>query len=586
MAWLTGITGKAEEFLNKLDQNAAVVLQKEKSAKKLSSEQLVEVTTSAEHLQKRYTPPPPKSSPLKTAIPLVKSSPNLSTAKLPDEDHLMQFLNNPTTVDIEVTTNKENGEIVLNEKENVASSKETNIDMNAADIEISSTEKECQMLRNEVRSLNNEMSLLLHRTKAAEKETEKVKGDLMEAEARISRLQADLQGSRLQSLSDAELIRSLQAANELLTQQTSESSGKQTEAIEEFRQKLLDAETKQAATASEMAALQSRLQLVEEEKLRAEQALQTEQECVTQRLAELQAEFAQYRTRAQRTLASKEQLIAELRKSPAADADSLLQIEMQQIREERAALSEENQQMGCRLEAARGQLAACEGRLEAARHTQRTLREAVQDELRRRQVAEDDCRAQTEELQSIREELNRQRNQVQARLRERDQELSRLRRQLGSMTSSPSSAAGQGGGEVEARLKALTATLVQKQTSLEVAASERNALRLQLEETEHKYREAINMLNHVQGRMINVNDTDDAKAQVPTFLMESPFDTSVTRRVKRAYSSLDAVGIRTSIFLRRYPLARIIVLLYVIVLHLWVFLVLFSYTPDNNATGI
>jgi hypothetical protein len=55
-----------------------------------------------------------------------------------------------------------------------------------------------------------------------------------------------------------------------------------------------------------------------------------------------------------------------------------------------------------------------------------------------------------------------------------------------------------------------------------------------------------------------------AKARVPSFLMESPFDTGVTRRVKRAYSSLDAVSIRTGVFLRRYPLARILVLCYMV----------------------
>lgn len=46
--------------------------------------------------------------------------------------------------------------------------------------------------------------------------------------------------------------------------------------------------------------------------------------------------------------------------------------------------------------------------------------------------------------------------------------------------------------------------------------------------------------------------------------MESPFDTDVARRVKRAYSSLDAVSIRTGVFLRRYPLARILVLCYMV----------------------
>lgn len=44
MAWLSGITGKAEELLNKLDQNAAVALKKDKLHKKLiPDEHLTEV---------------------------------------------------------------------------------------------------------------------------------------------------------------------------------------------------------------------------------------------------------------------------------------------------------------------------------------------------------------------------------------------------------------------------------------------------------------------------------------------------------------------------------------------------------------
>ena len=59
-----------------------------------------------------------------------------------------------------------------------------------------------------------------------------------------------------------------------------------------------------------------------------------------------------------------------------------------------------------------------------------------------------------------------------------------------------------------------------------------------------------------------MNDTDDAKAQVPAFFMETPFDTGVARRVKRAYSTLDAISVRIGVFLRRYPLARIFVIIY------------------------
>lgn len=74
------------------------------------------------------------------------------------------------------------------------------------------------------------------------------------------------------------------------------------------------------------------------------------------------------------------------------------------------------------------------------------------------------------------------------------------------------------------------------------------------------------------GSYNSVNDTDDAKAQVPTFFLESPFDTGVARRVKRAYSTLDAISVRTGVFLRRYPLARIFIIIYmasIIIPNLW-----------------
>lgn len=83
--------------------------------------------------------------------------------------------------------------------------------------------------------------------------------------------------------------------------------------------------------------------------------------------------------------------------------------------------------------------------------------------------------------------------------------------------------------------------------------------------------------------VINVNDTDDgkkcttgndlvskffffftAKAKVPHFMLENAFDTSVARRVKRAYTSLDSFGLRTGMYLRRYPLLRTILFLYVV----------------------
>lgn len=142
-----------------------------------------------------------------------------------------------------------------------------------------------------------------------------------------------------------------------------------------------------------------------------------------------------------------------------------------------------------------------------------------------------------------------------------------------------SSTIGGASSGLEERVHSLTQSLVQKQTSLETVTADRNALRFQLEKIELEHRQTMAQLRQQRPQVINVNDTDDAKAQVPRFLQETPFDTRVARRVKRAYSTLDSMGVRLGVFLRRYPLIRILTIFYVVLLHLWVMVVLCSSTP-------
>lgn len=83
-----------------------------------------------------------------------------------------------------------------------------------------------------------------------------------------------------------------------------------------------------------------------------------------------------------------------------------------------------------------------------------------------------------------------------------------------------------------------------------------------------------------QRPIINLNETDDVKS-VSNFLRINPFDSRMSRKVKRAYSNFDQLGIRFGAFLRRYPLARIFSIVYVCSLHLFVLLVLLQSTPSQ-----
>lgn len=164
----------------------------------------------------------------------------------------------------------------------------------------------------------------------------------------------------------------------------------------------------------------------------------------------------------------------------------------------------------------------------------------------------------------------------------RENELVRLRTKLSEQQQNPSTMPA-GSSNTDERVYSLTQSLVQKQNSLEAITAERNAIRIQLEKLEGQHRETMQLLRHQRlPQIINVNDTDDAKSQVPTFMRENPFDTRVARRMKRAYSSLDAAGVRLGVFLRRYPLVRTMTIVYVAVLHLWVMIVLLSSTPNQT----
>ena len=99
--------------------------------------------------------------------------------------------------------------------------------------------------------------------------------------------------------------------------------------------------------------------------------------------------------------------------------------------------------------------------------------------------------------------------------------------------------------------------------------------------SQHQHEAMVIQMRPQRSQIININETDDAKSQLPYFMMVNPFDSRMSRRVKRAYSKLDQMGVRLGLSLRRYPLARILSVLYVTMLHLFVVFVLLSSTPSS-----
>ncbi|XP_017755988.1 PREDICTED: golgin-84 [Eufriesea mexicana] len=585
MAWLSGLADKAENLLNKIDKNTAAVLNKDRY--EIPQSQLTHVTwipsescvnTQDGTILKSTTESPKEFS-------YVRSTSNLSSlttnSVMSRDEELFTFLNTPDSSPkkniAEVSMSSPTPSLVVNHPTDITdsisdlsihsghtspSSMHTSVDVPDNFNNDNANINNVNFCKNEiVNTLNNEImenqtsGIVLNNGHNTIKEN----SDTMQQEYEYDVKQENMEINKLMNSPNNKYIkkylkeveRNLEERNELLGKQETDHQKE----IIVLNEKLQSLCTEKIQLSKQIVELQSVL-----ERSRLE-------------LNSTRSDLEQHKARALKTLQEKEKLITELRCNETTGMDDTTIMELNQLRQERDILREENQQCSEQLRIVHEELMNANVKLEKMRQksaeTNVQAQEIFATERRRRLDAEEDARLHSDEIRSLKDELIRQRNNYTTQLQKNDSEITRLRMQL-SATSTPNS-------EVESRLASLTQTLVSKQQALENLTTERNALRLQLEKVEHEFKNSRRNVSYN-----SINDTDDAKAQVPTFLIETPFDTGVTRRVKRAYSSLDAISIRTGVFLRRYPLARILVLIYMALLQFWVLIVLLSQSPEAH----
>ena len=579
MAWLSGLADKAENLLNKIDKNTAAVLNKDKYD--VPQSQLTEVT---------WIPPEsrlsaPETTSLASAsgsprqLPYVRSIPNLSSLSTNSvaskDEELLTFLNTPgsspkksmteipmssptpSSLMVEHPTDSTDSVSELSTRSGSSSSPDlmhTSVDVpDDFNHDVNIGHDIIHKMNNGIVgehvsgiTLDKGQNFVERQPDAAQQGYEQ---EAKQEVTEVAKLMNSSQNKHIRKYLK-EVERNLEERNELLGKQETDHQKE----ITVQNEKLQSLYAEKVQLSKQTVELQSAL-----ERTRSE-------------LNSTRSDLEQHKARALKTLQEKEKLIAELRSNESTGMDDTTIMELNQLRQERDTLREENQQISEQLRIVREELMNADVKLEKMRQksaeTNIQTQEILATEKRRRLDAEEDARLHSEEIRSLKDELIRQRNSYTSQLQKNESEIAKLRMQL-SATSTPSS-------EVETRLASLTHTLVSKQQALESLTTERNALRLQLEKIEYEFR------NSRRNVAYNINDTDDAKAQVPTFLMETPFDTGVTRGVKRAYSSLDAISVRTGVFLRRYPLARILVFFYMALLQFWVLVVLLSQSPEAH----
>ncbi|XP_042210629.1 golgin subfamily A member 5-like isoform X1 [Homarus americanus] len=494
-----------------------------------------------------------------------------------------------------------------------------------------SIDSETNLLRKEVSSLNQEMSQVLRRAKDAEREVNHLRTQvsgmssqqstfdriIREVQQREMDLQESLRAKdsqlavlrvRLQE-ADQNLetrdaaLKEMQAENKRLLEGANESSGLHNHALQTLQDRLtetqgiLDRERQQHSSA--YGELTKRINQLEEEQQgvaialsEAQRKLEDEKSRTHQLMLQVSSlrgdlvtsreELTEYKAKAGRILQSKEKLIATLKDRDGGVEGSsggyleIHEAELHQIRAERDLLREELEGAGSHVRQLMTEIsdmdAAAQDQATLASQNALSLEESLAEERKRRMEVESELRQIQEELRCAHEELTRQKVHLSSRLQERDTEIDRLRKQVAHKQSSSSSQ-----GELEQRVHGLTESLIHKQNSIETLSTEKHSLIIQMERLQQQYQESQKMLNRDPPTLYR---QDDVRNRVPSFLVESPFDGGVTRQVKRAYSTLDKFSVRLGVFLRRYPIARVFVIVYMCLLHVWVMIVLLTYTPE------
>ncbi|XP_014934397.1 golgin subfamily A member 5 [Acinonyx jubatus] len=543
----------------------------------------------------------------------------------------------------ETSNNSDSGHEVQEDssKENVSSSAACT-DHNPAPTpdgkshELSNLRLENQLLRNEVQSLNQEMASLLQRSKETQEELNKARArvekwnvdhsksdritrelraqvdDLTEAvaakDSQLGVLKVRLQEADQLLSSRTEALEALQSEKSRIMQDHSEGSSLQNQALQTLQERLHEADAARkreqesykqmqnefAARLNDMEAerqnLAEAVTLAErkysDEKKRVDE-LQQQVKVFKSSLESSKQELIDYKQKATRILQSKEKLINSLKEGSGfegLDSSTAHSVELEELRHEKELQKEEIQKLMGHIHQLRSELQDMEAQqvseAESAREQLQDLQDQIAGQKASKQELEAELERQKQEFHYIEEDLYRTKNTLQSRIKDREEEIQKLRNQLTNKTLSNSSQS-----ELENRLHQLTETLIQKQTMLESLSTEKNSLVFQLERLEQQVNSASGSSNN--GSSINMSGVDNGEGtrlrNVPVLFNDTETNLAgMYGKVRKAASSIDQFSIRLGIFLRRYPIARVFVIIYMALLHLWVMIVLLTYTPEMH----
>lgn len=464
-SWITGLADKAENILNKIDQNAATALHTEGTpaldAMKMS------LTGSTQSLKSSISPAKRSIVSSRSSTPMSQSivgNSASSTKSEGDSVTTMEYRHKmPISSNVSVNEDAAIGmdihelaafKIALNEITSERDELRLRLEELNHDSENFGLKQRAQDLENLVQNLSEERDKAANELKEAQSAHMAYVQSISELEANIAKLQQEF----------------VTTAHKL-QMQINETDQQRTE-LQEYRAKA-------------QRALQAKDALIAELKTNS----------ISQEYADEGHE-----------LATKD---SEMR---------LLQIEHESIKQELQHASEEQQKLRLQLDDYINQERQYKLDLSVARQREESLSKELRTAREQNLIIESEQRMLTQELSSLRQQLSNQMASAATRLQEKEQQLQKYRQQLSQTDLSSAKI------DYENRLKALTQSLVERQGLLERVTSERNALRLQHESLQTQVRDNNHTLEigHQRNSSRNTflsNSTDDGKMMRATPLI-------------------------------------------------------------------
>ena len=292
-------------------------------------------------------------------------------------------------------------------------------------------------------------------------------------------------------------------------------------------------------------------------------------------LSAMRAEYEDYKGRVAVVLETKERTIARM-KGPVPEPDGA-DAGAEALHAAVAAAEAATEQL-------RRELAEQEQQhLDEAEQLEAQLRDLQAEVLEVRRGGTEAAREHAEAIERVRVENESQSRRLATALSELEAargDAEGLRLQL---TESRALAAASGDAGSRGKVRELTAQLLAKQSAVESLTRERSTLQAQLDAAARREQQQQQQQPPPPRSGATAVSIPDTFASVNTMIGPgAEGDAPFTARLRRAARGLDAASLEIGIFLKRNPSARLIALVYAIMLHAWVLLVLFAYSPEMH----